>query len=167
MKISNTAPVTPFVAPMTWWDLSEWRLSPALPKRFWDRVVQDLETGCWDWIGYLQNAGYGQIHFRENGKSAPKLAHRVSYEAHRGKIPPDLECDHLCKRKSCISPGHIQLVSHPENMRRIVYPFGHFNRAKTTCPRGHAYDYMTPRGRHCRTCRAASERVRRARLRAA
>lgn len=48
-------------------------------------------------------------------------AHRWAYETLVGPIDPDLECDHLCREKACVNPGHIELVTHAVNVARRVY----------------------------------------------
>ena len=125
-------------------------------KRFFDKVVVDPETGCWNWKAQRTWNGYGR--FRLDGKL--HYAHRVCYELVKGKIPEGLELDHLCRNRGCVRPGHLEAVTHQENVRRGVPA----NSAKTHCLQGHRLSgdnlYVRPDGeRVCRTCRA--ERARR------
>lgn len=61
--------------------------------------------------------------------------------------------DHLCRRRTCANPWHLDAVSHSENERRK--DFRYRQRRITACPRGHALTFalMTPEGgRVCREC---------------
>jgi hypothetical protein len=120
-----------------------------LPERFWQKV--DLTLDCWLWQGARNDHGYGMI--RRDG--APTYAHRWSYEALVGPIPPERELDHLCRVRTCVRPDHLEAVSHRTNLLRA--------RAfrddvpSTHCPRGHAFAgfnlYVRPDGRRaCRAC---------------
>lgn len=68
------------------------------------------ESGCWLWIGPLNNKGYGTFN--------RKYAHRVFYEQYKGPIPNDLELDHLCRNTACVNPDHLEPVTHAINLRR-------------------------------------------------
>lgn len=114
-------------------------------------VVQP--DGCWLWTGAVDWAGYGEVWWR--GKR--HRAHRAVYQAYRGIMPTEL--DHLCREKRCVNPGHLEPVTHPENLRR------HYSTV-TECPQGHVYDeantYMDHGKRRCRTCMREAQRRRRA-----
>lgn len=112
------------------------------------RIIPEPNSGCWLWTGALQSAGYG--HFK-NGDHY-KLAHRASYEEHRGAIPFGMVLDHLCRTPSCCNPDHLEAVTQAENLRR-------YTRTITKCRHGHE---LTPENiyrrpdkgtRGCRTCR--------------
>lgn len=45
-------------------------------------------------------------------------AHRVAYELARGPVPRKLFLDHLCGRRSCCNPDHLDPVTTAENNRR-------------------------------------------------
>lgn len=77
---------------------------------------QPSDTGCWIWKGVLQTNGYGSIHYQ--GKT--RRAHRVSYEAHVGLIPPGMQIDHLCRVRACVNPQHLEPVTAAENQRRAA-----------------------------------------------
>lgn len=114
-----------------------------LPQAILDRIdVGD----CWEWLGHRQPKGYGTL-----GK---RLAHRVVWELLVGPIPPPLQCDHLCHNKACVNPDHIRLTTNRENsLARHFY-----QRDKTTCPRGHPYDYFHGGRRSCLRCRQEASR---------
>jgi len=134
--------------------------------RFWIKVKENPETGCWVWTARRDSDGYG--HFKFVGCSL--RAHRLAYRMLVGSIPSWLEIDHLCRNPACVNPAHMELVAHQENCRRgLVGQAGAIRqRAKTHCPRGHPYDeantYRSRGGRYCRTCkREAMRRWRRRR----
>lgn len=83
--------------------------------RFW-RYVEKTES-CWNWVGKSKNRqGYGQI--QSGGKGTPhKLAHRLSYEIHKGAIPDGLVVMHSCDNPSCVNPDHLSVGTHSQNTK--------------------------------------------------
>lgn len=70
--------------------------------------------GCWEYTGALTSKGYAQVACA----GTMRFAHRIMYEDRKGKVPPGMELDHLCRNRACFNPDHLQAVSHTENMRR-------------------------------------------------
>lgn len=103
----------------------------AIEDRFWSRVEMIPFHSCWEWMGGKNQKGYGD--FGDN-----KKAHRVSYEIHRGVIPPGLVIDHLCRNRGCVNPLHLEAVSNKENLYRGL-GFASKNRKKTSCKNGHPF----------------------------
>ena len=141
-----------------------WRLTgdpcgstaPSASARFWPKVNKG--PGCWEWLNSKDGCGYGM--FSYNGSSM--RAHRWSYEALVGPIPPGMQLDHLCRNPSCVNPSHLEPVTRDENLAR-----GWGRRVKSGwvdhCINGHPYSaentYTNPKGALvCRTCSAASRR---------
>jgi HNH endonuclease len=123
-------------------------------ERVLAKIIQN-ETGCWDYAGGKVAGGYGVLNVRLGGRDAPKVmlyAHRVSYEYFVGPIPEGTEIDHLCRNVSCSRPGHLEAVSHQENINR-----GRGKDDTVPCKNGHVGDfYRTPsQGRKCRPCERA------------
>lgn len=82
-------------------------------ERFNDKVFV-VPDGCWLWCGSIHANGYGK--FRFDGDI--KYAHRVAYVLFVGVIPDGLVIDHLCRKRSCVNPSHLEPVTRGENTRR-------------------------------------------------
>lgn len=122
--------------------------SRPLRDRLLEKVVE--QEGCWIFGGATANSGYGRIGVQ--GRTLQ--AHRASYEVFIGKIPDGLHIDHLCNRRRCINPEHLEAVSQRENNRRA----GALRVSNVThCKRGHEFTSENTfihagGGRQCRTC---------------
>lgn len=128
------------------------KLTPA--GRFWSKVGPRTESGCWIWHGTIASNGYGR--FWIQGRFVQ--AHRWSYAAAGGLLPPSLVLDHLCRTRLCVRPDHLEPVTYRENAQR-----GAKGRMVTVCASGHDYTpentYIKPNGcRDCRTCRRNRKR---------
>lgn len=132
-------------------------LNDGKAARLWERLHDnDITPGnCWVPRYKCRNhAGYARIWTR-NGT---KRQHRLLFELYRGAIPQGMETDHLCSRRECVNPWHLELVTHTENLKRSRKGNrGAWNAVKTHCPQGHEYAgenlYVNPQGkRFCRAC---------------
>lgn len=143
------------------------RGNPITPPidRFAAKVALDGETDCLVWTAAKIRKGYGHFFLRKDERGRPilVLAHRWSYEWHRGPIPDGLVIDHLCRNPSCVNPDHLEPVTAAENTRRTppdVFLAAHPRRSH--CFRGHPLTaentYVQPKNgkRSCKTCRAVS-----------
>ena len=83
-------------------------------EALWDRCIPEPNSGCWLWLMGTLRGGYGQFYDREYRKY--RIAHRVSYEVHKGPIPNGLDILHSCDTPSCINPDHLRVGTHQENM---------------------------------------------------
>lgn len=79
----------------------------------WDSVY-----GCLLWQGTIDRDGYG---VKWHGRGKPTAAHRAVYEAMRGPIPANKPLDHLCRRRHCVSPAHLEPVTQRVNIRRRAW----------------------------------------------
>lgn len=112
--------------------------------------------GCWDWRGYHLPSGYATVDTPETTTTA----HRLAYTLFIGPIADDLDADHLCQRRGCVNPYHLEAVPHQVNIHRMPGLFGRRARAKT-CDRGHDDWTRDNDGRRrCRTCRIAARQAR-------
>jgi hypothetical protein len=123
---------------------------------FYQNVALPDENGCMLWTRSLTWDGYAQFKSR---RYPGRYAHRMAYELMVGPIPEGLQLDHLCKVRNCVTPDHLEPVTHAENTRRsdAGKATGAMQRAKTHCPHGHEY---TPENtgvykgrRYCKKCK--------------
>ncbi len=110
--------------------------------------INVVESGCWEWIAYLNQYGYAK--FQLNNKIIN--AHRFIYEYYHGVICPDLTIDHLCRNRKCVNVAHLEQVTNKVNTQRGI----NHNTEKTHCIHGHEFDESNTRiyrgQRICRAC---------------
>ena len=126
----------------------------------WERVLArtTVTDACWLWNGALNSRGYGSVSSGRKGRTV--LVHRVAVLADGRDLPEGMTVDHTCQQKRCVNPAHLDVVTGPENTRRWAATITH-------CAFGHPLEWQpSGRQRHCRTCKNAYQRARRARLRA-
>lgn len=76
----------------------------------------DKSKDCWEWVGAVNNKGYGYIH----AKVGRFLAHRVSYELEYGPIPEGMCVLHKCDNPRCVRPSHLFLGTIADNNRDMM-----------------------------------------------
>ncbi len=94
-----------------------------LVDRFMNKWTEDTSTGCWVWAATLNNSGYGQIkvHFSKlSSERQHVLAHRVSWQLFRGKIPKGIFVLHKCDNPKCVNPDHLFLGRPKDNIRDCI-----------------------------------------------
>lgn len=129
-------------------------MTDLLVERFWEKVKVDAISGCWNWTA-ATSRGYGRFVLKHGMKEIK--AHRFAYEVNKGKIPPRLQLDHLCRNRGCVNPEHLEPVTNKVNVLRGI-GISAQNSTKTHCPQGHPYSgknlYITPEEkRQCKVCR--------------
>ena len=128
-----------------------------------DRFLAKIEkqpNGCWKWTACTRKDGYGQLSCGP-ASDGHILAHRASYELHKGPIPEGLDLDHLCRNRWCVNPDHLEAVTRQVNCLRGEHPSIQIH-LSGRCQRGHEFNeentYVYKGKRMCRVCR----RIRRA-----
>lgn len=76
-----------------------------------DKYITEPNSGCWLWCGCRDRHGYGKVGVNRS----PKLAHRVSWQVHRGPIPKGICVLHKCDTPACINPDHLYLGTQRDN----------------------------------------------------
>ena len=123
--------------------------------------MKKLKGGkCCLWTG-TKLKGYGQFCYK--GKNV--LAHRFSYSVFIADIPKDKILDHLCRKRACVNPFHLEPVTFRVNILRGS-GFCALNARKTHCPNGHKlsiknienYLFKKYGWRRCKVCRAIRDK---------
>lgn len=71
------------------------------------------QFGCWVWLRYADvRWGYGRMWDGEKVRGA----HVVYYEREYGPVPEGCDVHHLCGRRLCVNPRHLQAVTRREHM---------------------------------------------------
>jgi HNH endonuclease len=89
---------------------------------FFSKVVIRPGTRCWIWTGAYRarrdpnKPRYGAILINR----LPVSAHRVSYEQHKGAIPPGLVVRHSCDNTLCVNPDHLEVGTHRDNVHDCI-----------------------------------------------
>jgi hypothetical protein len=128
-----------------------------LPVRIQNKIMPEPMSGCWIWLAQLEADGHGRSW--RDGKAI--YAHRLTYEAAKGKIPCGMVVDHLCRTRCCVNPDHLEAVTVRTNTERGISALLLRERqlAKTHCPNGHEYSginlliEVSTGKRRCRQCR--------------
>jgi hypothetical protein len=122
----------------------------------------DPVTGCWIFLGAVNEAGYGVI--RWDGRN--RLVHRVAMSIWRRFDLDDsqLVC-HTCDNPPCWNPDHLFAGDGKSNAQDAARKGRLAGQDKTHCPQGHEYTLENvyriksrPYARYCRTCNNGGRR---------
>ena len=131
----------------------------SVEQRFWQNVdASGGVSGCWPWLGYHDDKGYGQIH-----AGTTLRAHRLSLAIAGIVVPPSALVLHSCDNPPCVNPAHLRVGTQSDNRRDMISRNRHpaILRRRLHCKRGHEMtDANSLHGRdghrQCRICRVAS-----------
>jgi hypothetical protein len=91
------------------------RLTADVVARLLPKIGTANERGCWPWLGGCSRDGYPYLSIGHLMVGA----HRIVVELWSGQpIPPRMQVDHTCFNRRCVNPGHLQVVTQVENLRR-------------------------------------------------
>lgn len=128
-----------------------------------------IDDGCWDWLGTIDENGYGRFWYEGEWL----YAHREVWRLIKGSIPDGDDVDHECHNEAahaglctpmdeclhrrCTNLTH--LATKPRRANLLASPFTEatVNSSRTHCPQGHEYNEENTRvkkdgGRQCKTC---------------
>lgn len=126
-------------------------------KQFDRKYKVNIKTGCMEWQGRLDFAGYGNIHvFYGLIDGKPKTrnfrAHKLSLFLHNKislkEVLSKKPCHHKCFNRSCVNPNHLVLVTLKKNAEERAQR----QNRQTHCVNGHIYTEENTRftcGRRC------------------
>jgi hypothetical protein len=88
-------------------------------ERTLEKVVRIPFSGCWIFMGALNEAGYGIV--GTGARGAPNdRAHRITYRHFCGEIPTDKIVCHICDVPSCCNPEHLFLGTFKDNTQDMI-----------------------------------------------
>jgi hypothetical protein len=130
--------------------------------KFWARV--DKTDGCWLWMAYLKENGYGMATY--GGKALS--AHRVAWFYTHGEVPRELDICHHCDNRRCVRPDHLFVGTRKDNMQDAKRKgrTRNWGMVATRCKYGHPFSHTDRFGRRrcviCQRRQALETRARRA-----
>ncbi|CDP51974.1 Phage protein [Devosia sp. DBB001] len=77
-----------------------------------------LGTDCWIWTGPDSGDGRGGGYPRMALDGQTVAVHIVMWTNEHGFVPGRKQLDHLCRRRRCVNPEHLELVTHLQNQKR-------------------------------------------------
>lgn len=88
------------------------QLNPLNVARFWSKVGVGYEDSCWEWLGYKDELGYGQVKI----DGLARKSHRVAVAAMGISITSDDVIMHTCDNPCCCNPKHLLVGTHAANV---------------------------------------------------
>lgn len=87
-----------------------------MSERFWSRVALTAnDSRCWEWTGYLNPNGYGDVWI----DTVRYRAHRYAWFLIKGYHPTLFLC-HTCDNRKCVNPKHLYEGTNRDNVNDIL-----------------------------------------------
>lgn len=123
------------------------------------------ENGCWLWIGYKKNNGYGEISYKGKHISIHRLSAHLFLGLNLSNYKSNSNHKEICPNRNCWNPEHLYVGTASDN-NHDTGKFGNHKRVngftyKTTCSKGHSFTGKNSRQRICYICKNESQRLRR------
>lgn len=84
--------------------------------RFWEKVYIPEGDSCHEWMGALNDSGYGVL--RIDGKTV--RAHIFAWTEKHGPVPPGLLLRHTCDVRHCVRDDHLVPGTHQDNVQDML-----------------------------------------------
>jgi hypothetical protein len=78
-----------------------------LPARIENKILPEPNSGCWLWLGAVNEDGYGRVGVRDGELWRNAHAHRHVYELLVGPIAAGKHLLHRCDNPCCVNPDHL------------------------------------------------------------
>lgn len=86
-------------------------------NRIYEKTICDIKTHCWNWIGPLNENGYGRISM--NNKNT--YIHRFIYQYFYSPIPENKPYVlHHCDNPKCCNPKHLYAGTQQDNINDMI-----------------------------------------------
>jgi hypothetical protein len=110
--LPNTVRAVNDVAKATLADQSAQAIARATERLYAN--LREVESGCVEWTGYRDKAGYGHMRIGSQIKMRP---HRFMWELANGTIPEGMVVRHRCDNRACCRLDHLELGSQADNIQ--------------------------------------------------